>query len=91
MFYVKTKIGEGCTLRTEITDENTYTICVNCGDEIQVDLNEAIIDGCLDLFGMGMRCEECSYKHAEKHRGELWAQQILMEKAQETSNPPMGT
>lgn len=87
MFYVKTKIGEGCTLRTEITDENTYTICIDCGNEIQIDLDEVIIDGHIDLYGMGVRCEECSYKHAEKHRGEPWAQQILREKYGESNTP----
>lgn len=36
-----------------------------------------IVDGHLDLFGMGCRCEECSYKHAMKHRGEPWAEQLI--------------
>ena len=77
MFYVKTKINEGTYITTEITDENTFTTCVDCGHEIQVDLDEAIIDGHLDLFGLGMRCEECSYKHALQHRGEPWAEQLI--------------
>ena len=60
MFYIKTKINEDTCITPEITDENTFTTCVNCGRELQVDLDEAVIDGHLDLFGLGMRCEECS-------------------------------
>lgn len=77
MFYVKNEIGEGVTLRTEINGENTFTRCIDCGNEIQMDLNEAIIDGCLDLYGMGCRCETCSYKYALQHRGEPWAEQTI--------------
>lgn len=68
MFYIKTKINEDTCITTEITDENTFTTCVDCGCELQVDL---------DLFGLGMRCEECSYKHALQHRGEAWAEQLI--------------
>lgn len=77
MYYVKTKINEGTCITTEITDENTYTVCIDCGRELQVDLDEAIVDGHIDLFGLGMRCEECSYKHALEHRGEPWAEQLI--------------
>ena len=44
MFYVKSEIGEGVTLRTEITSENTFTTCSDCGREVAIDLNEAIVD-----------------------------------------------
>lgn len=77
MFYTKTKINEGTYITTEITDENTFTRCVDCGHEIQVDLDEAIIDGHLDLFSTGMRCEDCSYKHALQHRDEPWAEMLI--------------
>ena len=77
MFYVKTKINEETYIVTEITDENTYTRCIDCGCEIQIDLDEAVIDGHLDLFGCGMRCGDCSYKHALQHRGEKWAETLI--------------
>lgn len=77
MFYIKAKTNEDTCITTEITDENTFTTCVICGRELQVDLDEAVIDGHLDLFGLNMRCEECSYKHALQHRGEEWAEQII--------------
>lgn len=77
MFFVKNEIGEGVTLSTEISDTNTYTTCIDCGHEIQVDLDEAIIDGHLDLFGTGMRCEGCSYRHALQHRDQEWAKMLI--------------
>lgn len=63
MFYVKTKINK--------------ETCIDCGCELQIDLDEAVIDGHLDLFGCGMRCEDCSYKHALQHRGEAWAEMLI--------------
>ena len=54
MFYVKFQLDESTTLLTEITDENVFTRCPDCGQEVSVDLNDVIDDeGQLDLFGMG--------------------------------------
>ena len=54
MFYVKSQLDESTTLLTEITDENVFTRCPDCGQEVSVDLNDVIDDeGQLDLFGMG--------------------------------------
>lgn len=77
MFYTKTKVNDGTYITTEITDENPFTTCVDCGHEIQVDLDECVVDGHLDLFGTGMRCEECSHKHALQNRGEPWAEMLI--------------
>lgn len=77
MLYVKTKINEGTCVTAELTNENVYTHCFDCGHEIQVDLDEMIVDGHLNLFGMGIRCEDCSYKHALQHRGEPWAKMLI--------------
>lgn len=53
MFYVKSQLDESTTLLTEITDENVFTRCPDCGQEVSVDLNDVIDDeGQLDLFGM---------------------------------------
>ncbi len=79
MFYIKTKINEETNIVTMLTDENTFTTCIDCGCELQIDLDEVIIDGHLNLFGTGMRCEECSYKRALQHRGEPWAEQVIAE------------
>lgn len=77
MFYVKSEISEGITLRSEINSENVYTHCIDCGHEIQIDLDEMIVDGHLDLYGLGCRCEACSFKHAQEHRGEPWAEMVI--------------
>lgn len=79
MYYVKTKISEGTYITTTITAENVFTTCIGCGNEIPVDLDDMIVDGSLDLYGTGFRCEECSYKHAMKHRSEPWAEQLIAE------------
>lgn len=61
MFYVKTKIAEGVTIRAEITGENVFTTCPGCGIEHQVDLAEMVDSrGGLDLYGTAVYCAECS-------------------------------
>ena len=57
MFYVKTEIAEGVTIRAEITGENVFTACPECGREHQVDL-AAIVE--FDLCGTVVYCDECS-------------------------------
>ena len=79
MLYVKSMTDDYTTIQIEVTDENTYTRCCDCGCEMQLDLNDAIIDGYLDMFGTRWRCDGCSYKHALKHRGEPWAEQVIKE------------
>lgn len=79
MFYTKTKINEETSITTMITAENVFTTCIDCGQEIPVDLDEMIVDGHLDLYGMGCRCGDCSYKHALKHQGEPWADMLIAE------------
>ena len=79
MFYVKIKLdrdGDAC-IKAPIFEDNTFTTCVDCGGEVQMDLNEAIIDGALDFYGSGCRCEECSYKHALQNRGKPWAEMLI--------------
>ncbi len=63
MFYVKTQFDESTAILTEITDENVFTRCPDCGREILIDLNDVIDDdGQLDLFGVSVCCAECSCK-----------------------------
>lgn len=89
MFYTKTKINEGTYITAEITDENTFTTCIDCGQEVQVDLDEMIVDGHLDLYSLGCRCEACSFKHAQRHRGEPWAEMLIADyKARRGTYPP---
>lgn len=59
MFYVKYQNGE-CSVKAEITDENVFTTCPQCGREIQVDLQEMFASGDFDLCGTAVFCAECS-------------------------------
>ena len=70
MFYIKTQIGEEAQLTTEITDENVFTRCLECGVELQVDLAELAYDVHFDLCGTGIYCSRCScrrWKGAVRH------------------------
>lgn len=65
MFYVKTKVNGETTITTEITDENVFTRCPECGKEFAVDLSEVLTnDG--DLCGTTVYCSECSAKMIKK-------------------------
>ena len=62
MFYVKTKINEETEIRTEITNENVFTVCPQCGQEHAVDLEAVLNDGG-SLCGSACLCSECSEAH----------------------------
>ena len=72
MFYVKSQLDESTTLLTEITDENVFTRCPDCGQEVSVVIDD---EGQLDLFGVGVCCTECSRKrwnaasNSPRHKG----------------------
>lgn len=77
MIYVSSQLDDYVTLNVEITTENVYGKCSDCGCETPVDLSD--IEGISDLFAARWRCESCSYKHALKHRGEEWAEMVIKE------------
>ena len=58
MFFVKANVNETTEIRTEITDENVFTICPVCGKEHAVDISE--ISG--DIYSTQVLCSECSFK-----------------------------
>lgn len=64
MFYVKTEINDETTIKTEITDENVFTVCPECGVEFPVDLHEVIENGG-DLYGTAVYCPKCSAEKIE--------------------------
>lgn len=68
MFYLKTKLANGKVIKTDITDENVFTRCPDCGRELPVDLVEVFADGEGDLFSTSIICSACTKKRAEKHR-----------------------
>ena len=62
MFFVKEKLSDAVEVSVEITDENVFTRCPGCGDEVSVDLAELFSDGVSDLYGTAVYCDECSRK-----------------------------
>lgn len=39
--------------------DNVFTQCPQCGKEFQIDLEAAVIDGELDLYGLSFFCQKC--------------------------------
>ena len=68
MFYLKTKLANGKVVKTDITDENVFTCCLECGRELPIDLVEVFSDGEGDLFSTSIVCSTCTKKRAEKRR-----------------------
>ena len=67
MFYVKTKINDETEINTEITDENTFTRCPECGKEHAIDLSELFSSTSADLYGTVVYCSECSAKRRKEN------------------------
>ncbi len=69
MFYVKELINDGMEVTIEISDENVFCKCPDCGRETNVDLEElSHTNEGLDLFGSAVLCEECSKKFYRRNR-----------------------
>ena len=68
MFYLKTKLANGKVVKTDITDENVFTCCLECGRELPIDLVEVFSDGEGDLFSTSIICSTCAKKRSEKRR-----------------------
>ena len=68
MFYIKTKQYCGKTINIEISDENVFTRCPECGREMPVDLAEIFADGEGDLFSTQVLCAACAKRSAENRR-----------------------
>lgn len=66
MFYIKTKQLSGKAVTTEITDENVFTRCPECGREIPIDLAEIFSDGEGDLFSTQVFCAACAKESTER-------------------------
>lgn len=60
MFYVKERLTDVVEVSIEISDENVFTHCPGCGNEVSVDLAELFSDGESDLYGTAVYCPECS-------------------------------
>lgn len=65
MFYVKFPLSSdpaaSADICIDLTDENVFTTCLDCGREMQVDLSELSQDSeGFDLYGTNLRCGKCS-------------------------------
>ena len=65
MFYIKHE-NDGVTVKAEITDENVFTICPECGREHAVDLSEIFKGGDADFYSTAVYCSTCSAKRVSK-------------------------
>lgn len=68
MFYLKTKLATVKVITTDITDENIFTLCGECGRELPVDLAEVFADGEGDLFSTSILCSSCTRRRPDKRR-----------------------
>lgn len=76
MFYVKTKLNENTAIMIDITDDNVFTKCPDCGNEVQVELDDYVGDEEFELYGSFVFCPECSKRrwftqhmqHSGKHK-----------------------
>lgn len=68
MFYLKTNLSTGKTIKTDITDENVFTRCAECGREQPIDIAEVFTLGGGDLFSTSIICAACAAnRHAARH------------------------
>ena len=66
MFYVKASQPSGKMVKTDISDENVFTRCPECGKELPVDLAELFSDGEGDMQSTSVLCSACVSKRTVK-------------------------
>ncbi len=64
MLYIKTKLKDGTTKKSEIAEDNTYAICSKCGKEIAVNLKELL--STTNPLSTDIVCPECTKKQYAK-------------------------
>jgi uncharacterized protein with PIN domain len=70
MFYVRQRFGHAEVV-AEIHDDNVFTRCPKCGEEVVVDLVELFSDEECDLYGTAVYCSECSKAKWEVGDGQM--------------------
>jgi len=69
MFYVKAKLSPDVILIAKVRNDNIYTRCPDCGEELPVDLDELIHNDQIDLDNTKVYCLHCFYRRCkETHR-----------------------
>lgn len=63
MFYIK-KQTEEISVKAELTGE-AYTLCPDCGKEVEVDLAETVQISDFDFYGTTIYCDECAARLAK--------------------------
>jgi hypothetical protein len=72
MFYTKSKLPGGRTVKIELTDENVFTNCSECGCELPLALTDEFMPDILCS-----RCEEKKMKLRPTFDGIAWLASIL--------------
>ncbi len=73
MFYHKTILADGKVIKFDITDENVFTQCAECGRELPVDIAEVFTLSGGDLFSTSIICATCTAnRHVARHMDGLF-------------------
>ena len=70
-YYVKGRNGT----ETEISEDNVFARCCECGKRIEVDLEQELAEG--STLNSEHYCSCCGIERARKHPNEDWARQVL--------------
>jgi hypothetical protein len=68
MFYIKTQLADGMSVATEITPQNVYCHCPDCGNEVSVNIAEVFAGGESDLYSTSVCCAECTKRRLKEVR-----------------------
>jgi len=69
MFYVKATLSPDITLFTKVQNNTVYTRCPDCGEELQLELNDLIYNDQIDLDEAACYCMDCfCLRCKEAHR-----------------------
>lgn len=71
MYYVKMELTEGVTIQADITEENVFNRCPQCGAEVPVNLDEVVTGDGLDLYGSALCCDKCSKAIKDKQEAKV--------------------
>lgn len=65
MFYVKSHLNSETPIEIELTADNIFTNCHECGTEYCIDLEELLRNGG-DLCSTKVYCSDCSARRIKK-------------------------
>ena len=62
MFYIKENLNGTASISVEISNENVYCHCPQCGTEVPVDLSVFWTAENFDIFNSAVYCDACTQK-----------------------------